>query len=630
MTPTTFANRCAAGPLARTFATLLLACAATAGFAQAPPEEADPPGRVGRVTHTEGAVSFAEAGRNDWTNALHNRPLTGGDRLWVDRNARSELHVGSSAVRLGALTNLEITALDDQATQFNLTQGSLSVRIREMAAGERFEVGTPNLALALTQPGEYRIDVNPAGDTTRVAVHSGSAVVYGENRESASFSAGQQMSFSGRNLAPAAPNAWLQRDAFDQWAAARDRMEDESVTARYVSRDVIGYQQLDQHGEWRNDAALGPVWIPRVTVADWAPYRYGQWSWIAPWGWTWIDDAPWGFAPSHYGRWAQVGARWAWVPGPRTHRPVYAPALVAFVGGNSGGDVNWSISLGSGGPGVAWFPLGPGDAWRPGYRASRRYIDNANRFADTRPGRGGHFEHQRRPGAVTAVNADDFGRGRPGRGFQRVPDGELSRARVVDPPPTPGRNFGNRDRPAPPRAMPPTAVLNQPAPPAAAQPPQRPEQARQEQRQRDQEQRMRAWQERGLGDQGLRQQQQQRQAMEQQQQRQAMEQQERTRREQREQQERLPRQQAQPPRAMPERVQPPAPQARQEQQARPEPPVRREPQARPQVQDRPQPEQRQPRAEGPRRDRPEGRQDRADRPDRPERAGRFERGPNRD
>lgn len=440
-----------------------------ASFGAVAQEAGDPPGRVARLTLAEGAVSFAEAGGNDWTNAQFTRPMTGGDRLWVDKGSRGELHAGSTALRLGALTHMEIMALDDQSTELNLTQGSLSVRVREMQAGERLEIGTPNLAVSITQPGEYRIDVDPTRETTRVAVHAGAATVYGENREAANLSPQQQMSFAQRNLTPAAPNAYLQRDALDQWAADRDRLEDQSVTARYVSRDVVGYQQLDQHGEWRTDPGYGPVWYPRVTVADWAPYRYGQWRWISPWGWTWIDDAPWGFAPFHYGRWAQVGPRWGWVPGPRTHRPVYAPALVAFVGGNGSG-ANWNISVGPGSPGVAWFPLGPGDAFRPGYRASRRYFDNVNRSVVVSNNPGQLYANQRRPGAVTAVSAEDFGRGRPGRGFQRVPDAELARARVVEPPPTPGRGAGTgpSERPAPARALPPTAVLNQPAPPAPA------------------------------------------------------------------------------------------------------------------------------------------------------------------
>jgi hypothetical protein len=437
-------------------------------------DAADPPGRIARFSLTEGAVSYAQAGGNDWTNAQLTRPVTGGDRLWVDQGSRTEMHAGSTALRLGALTHMEIVALDYQTTELNLTQGSLSVRVRDLEPGEHFQIGTPNVAVLITQPGEYRIDVDQQRDTTRVAVHSGAAVVYGENRESANVAAQQQVSFTDRNLRQAAPNGWLLRDSFDQWAQARDRQEDQSVAARYVSREVVGYQQLDQHGDWRDEPGYGPVWFPRVVVSNWAPYRYGQWRWIAPWGWTWIDDAPWGFAPFHYGRWAQVGPRWAWVPGPRTYRPVYAPALVAFVGGNGGG-ANWNIQLNSGGPGVAWFPLGPGDAFRPGYPTSRRYYDSVNRNIvvnnyNTNTTTTQIYVNQHRPGAVTAVPMEDFGRGRPGRGFARVADADLARAHIVDAPPTPSRTagFAPQERPAPARALPPTAVLNQPAPQAAA------------------------------------------------------------------------------------------------------------------------------------------------------------------
>jgi len=39
-----------------------------------------------------------------------------------------------------------------------------------------------------------------------------------------------------------------------------------------------------------------------------------------------MDDAPWGFAPFHYGRWVYIETVWVWVPGPIVVRPVYAPA----------------------------------------------------------------------------------------------------------------------------------------------------------------------------------------------------------------------------------------------------------------------------------------------------------------
>ena len=95
---------------------------------------------------------------------------------------------------------------------------------------------------------------------------------------------------------------------------------------------------------------------------------------IAPWGWTWVDDEPWGYAPFHYGRWAFTPAGWVWIPGPPALRPVYAPALVAWVGGP-----RFGVSIGVGvGPSVGWFALGPGEVWVPAYRASPAYFSRVN------------------------------------------------------------------------------------------------------------------------------------------------------------------------------------------------------------------------------------------------------------
>src|SRR5207248_11467635 len=55
------------------------------------------------------------------------------------------------------------------------------------------------------------------------------------------------------------------------------------------------------------------------------------------------------------------------IPGPREVRPVYAPALVAFVGGG----------MVAGGT-VAWFPLGPREVYVPSYRVSRGYVNRVN------------------------------------------------------------------------------------------------------------------------------------------------------------------------------------------------------------------------------------------------------------
>jgi hypothetical protein len=162
-------------------------------------------------------------------------------------------------------------------------------------------------------------------------------------------------------------------DAWESWAMTRDRRRDASRSARYVSPYIPGYEDLDDYGVWSVTAEYGPVWTPRRVTAGWAPYRNGHWAWVDPWGWTWVDDLPWGFAPYHYGRWVYQGRGWVWVPGRVVARPIYAPALVAFVGGS-----HWSISAGVGG-GVGWFPLGPSEAYIPVYRVS---IDTANSTSD--------------------------------------------------------------------------------------------------------------------------------------------------------------------------------------------------------------------------------------------------------
>jgi hypothetical protein len=63
------------------------------------------------------------------------------------------------------------------------------------------------------------------------------------------------------------------------------------------------------------------------------------------------------------------------VPGPVAVRPVYAPALVAFIGGPRFG---LSISVGGGGGDVGWFPLGPREVYVPGYNTSRAYVNRVN------------------------------------------------------------------------------------------------------------------------------------------------------------------------------------------------------------------------------------------------------------
>jgi hypothetical protein len=440
------------------FAPVVLLLLGAAGAARA-----DPPTRVGRLGEAEGTVSYAPAGDNEWTDLQRNRPLTRGDRLWTDRGTRAELQVGSSAIRLNGQTRLEILALDEQSTQLSVTQGSVSVRVRSLPEGENFEIDTPNLAYRAAYPGDYRIDVDPAQGTTRVTIHSGTGAVFGDNGQTLQLGGGQQITFRARTLTQVASQESPPEDAFDGWAMERNRREDQSIAARYVPREIVGYQQLDPYGQWRRDATFGAIWFPQGMPAGWAPYRGGHWDWVAPWGWTWIDDAPWGFAPFHYGRWTLVDDRWAWVPGRLSVQPVYAPALVAFVGGSQSERT--------------WFPLAPNEAWQPWYPASALYISNVNRNIPLAPL--ATYAYQRRPEALSAIGVGEFDRGRPAAsGWWRIAANLLTNPPIVPAPPVPEHRLAltRAAKPAP-NVPPPAAAVRQvaaqaasPAPALAARP----------------------------------------------------------------------------------------------------------------------------------------------------------------
>ena len=342
-------------------------------------DEEDPPTRVARLSHTDGAVSFNPAGTDDWVAAVINRPMTTGDKLWSDAGSRAELHIGSASLRVGSTTGFNFLNLTDHVAQMQITEGTLRVRVKRLDEDETFEIDTPNLAFSILRPGTYRISVNETGDTTIVTVHGGEGEVTGGG-QAYSIHANQTATFNGTDQLNADVQELYGDDDFDQWCAERDRREDQSVSARYVSPDVIGYEDLDEYGGWRPVPEYGTVWFPHVAVVGWAPYRYGHWAYIAPWGYTWVEDEPWGFAPFHYGRWVVVAGVWGWVPAPAPVvgvayvRPVYAPALVAWVGGP-----HFAIGVGVG-PAVAvgWFPLGPREVFVPSYPVSRVYVTNIN------------------------------------------------------------------------------------------------------------------------------------------------------------------------------------------------------------------------------------------------------------
>jgi Family of unknown function (DUF6600)/FecR protein len=360
---------------------------------------ADPPTRVGRLNYMSGTVSYHPESVEDWAVATVNYPMTIGDNLWTDKDGEAEVHVGTTAIRLASNTEISFLNLDDQAIQIRLSTGSLNIRLRSLGPNEEIEIDTPNASLSLLRAGSYRMDVQQNGDTTvtarsgEVEVTAGTSIFPVRQQQAAAITGTDSPTYQIAN----APFL----DAWDQWCQARDQKEDHIASAQYVpANEVDGVEDLDQYGSWSVDPSLGPVWTPLVTVAGWAPYRFGHWAWVDPWGWTWIDDAPWGFAPFHYGRWTYRNNAWAWIPGAHIGHPVYAPALVTFIGGSG-----WRPDQAPG-ESVGWFPLGPHEPYVAPYRSDKTRQHNIDVE---------HFSYANRniPGAVTVVPSETFIRGQP-------------------------------------------------------------------------------------------------------------------------------------------------------------------------------------------------------------------------
>jgi hypothetical protein len=333
--------------------------------AQDQQEQDDPPSRVARLGYMQGSISFQPAGESEWVEATQNRPLTTGDKIWADKDSRAELSLGSAVIDLNSNTGVSFLNLDDRTAQIQLSSGSVSVRVRHMDRDGVFEIDTPNQAFSIFQPGRYRVEASEDGSYTVVSIREGEGESTG-NGQTYTLHAGQRGTFEGTNSLNAQVEDIGAPDEFDNWTYGRDHRYETSPSARYVSHDVVGYEDLDENGDWRPSPSYGNVWFPHVS-AGWAPYREGHWAWIDPWGWTWVDDEPWGYAPFHYGRWMSIEGRWGWLPGPMEVEPVYAPALVVFVGGGGGFGGN-----------VGWFPLGPREVYVPSYRVSRGYINRVN------------------------------------------------------------------------------------------------------------------------------------------------------------------------------------------------------------------------------------------------------------
>jgi uncharacterized protein DUF6600 len=327
------------------------------------------PSRVGRLSFVSGNVGLRISAEASWADAELNQPVITGEGLRTDAQAHAEIQIGGNTIDLSNSTELKIAILSDRVIQIAVLHGRINLHLRQVGDSESVEIDSPRGSAWLLEPGYYDIDAGSGDQPLRLTVVAGSAR-FGGGGADARIEAGEMAVSTGSETVtvttdPVAP------DAFVEWCRARDYDETRLIGPYYISAYMTGLAELDSAGTWRIHSEYGDLWVP-TAPAEWAPYRYGHWSWMAPWGWTWIDDQPWGFAPSHYGRWALIDDHWAWVPGSFVARPLYAAAVVAFLGTPR---VGLSFEEGAA---IGWFPLAPGEAYWPSYTRDLDYVRNLN------------------------------------------------------------------------------------------------------------------------------------------------------------------------------------------------------------------------------------------------------------
>jgi len=405
---------------------------------------------AGRVDQVEGNVGIApefngqDQNNVDWLEATVNSPVSVGDRIYVRDSGSAGIAFGRNYARLDAGTLLDVVTLTDQRTQVALRDGSATFDCGGLRSNDFFEVETPDGAIDFKEPGLYQIGFNDNGHAV-ITVLSGQAEVIGQSG-STLVAKGETLTLVGsetnetsqtnqavsshleRSYAGSLVNDYYRYRApkdYDGRYANYDTYLDDpfyyephhhSVSYKYFDDDdyIAGIDDLDTYGSWEYVEGYGDCWRPNV-AADWAPYNDGYWATDYPWGLTWVSNERWGWAPYHYGRWGYVQDRWAWIPGPRENRQVYAPALVAFV------PIPERQEIG-------WVPLGPGDHYIP------RYYNNNWQAQFVAGRREVAFERTRNfnaPGAVTVVTVNNFNRRIDRSTIVRPNAAELGRARFV-------------------------------------------------------------------------------------------------------------------------------------------------------------------------------------------------------
>ena len=388
---------------------------------------------VARISLTKGEVTLRRGDSGDWVEGRVNTPLVEGDAVATGRSARAEVQLNSrNFARLSGDSEVNLTELGNRRFRLQMNRGTLTYN--ELKDGEAdVDIETPYVAIRPVERGMYRVEVGFDGRTV-ITVRRGKAEIASK--------VGTEQLRQGKTMVVRADSEGnpefhvvnaASKDDWDRWNERREKQLRKSESRRYVSQDIYGVEDLDDHGNWRHVAGYGYSWFPSVSIG-WSPYRHGRWTWLDYYGWSWVGYEPWGWAPYHYGRWYHHHAHgWGWYPGHRYRRHYWRPALVAFFG--YGGHGGFRAGLGFGFGNIGWVPLAPYEpyyAWYGGRRGhgGRHGGGNNTIFVDNSVNIYNNYRNARARNGVTMVDAQNFARGRV-RNPRSPRQAELRQARLM-------------------------------------------------------------------------------------------------------------------------------------------------------------------------------------------------------
>jgi FecR protein len=301
--------------LSRSFATILLSCAA--GAIVALPALADSQARIVRLSDVHGSVQIDKNSGLGFENAFLNLPITQGTQLKTRDTGRAEIEFeDGSTLRLAPNTTVEFSSLSlsdagQRISVVNLIEGVAYVNWLGKGADD-FTLNFSREKLSLDHAAHFRVETSTAAAKLAVfkgdlAVDTPSGKLDLAKKKTASFDAGDDDKYTVANNVETAP-----LDSWDKEAISYHDQYARNNSSPYG----YGASDMNYYGSYTNVAGYGPMWQPYFAGVSWDPFMDGAWSWYPGYGYSFVSAYPWGWLPYRYGSWNFIpGNGWMWQPG---------------------------------------------------------------------------------------------------------------------------------------------------------------------------------------------------------------------------------------------------------------------------------------------------------------------------